>query len=83
VRRNALPRTVSYFEWVQNRGGYAWPLEEVRSRLADLMTPAFDEVWNITHEEKRGLREADVLALRRIDEAVTAHGTREYFRRGR
>jgi len=36
--------TVSYFEWVQNRTGYYWTLEEVNDRLKGKITRAFDNV---------------------------------------
>jgi glutamate dehydrogenase (NAD(P)+) len=36
---------VSYFEWVQNRMGYSWSLEEVNSRLLEKMTAAFNNVY--------------------------------------
>jgi glutamate dehydrogenase (NADP+) len=84
VLANAGGVTASYFEWVQNRSGYAWTLDEVRSRLAEVMRRAFGEVWEVADAEGRSLRSAAyALAFRRIGEAVGAHGTREYFQEGR
>jgi glutamate dehydrogenase (NADP+) len=84
VLANAGGVTASYFEWVQNRSGYAWTLDQVRSRLAEVLRRAFGEVWQVAADEGRSLRSAAyALAFRRIGEAVGAHGPREYFQAGR
>ncbi len=70
----------SYFEWVQNRSGYAWTLEQVRTRMEEMMVKAFNEVWHTSMHEERSLRSAAyAIGLSRIGAAVAAHGTREYF----
>ena len=80
VLANAGGVTVSWFEWVQNRQGWPWTLEDVRGRLADVLSRAFSEIWRIAEEEKLSLRGAAyALALRRIAEAIESQGTREWF----
>lgn len=80
VLANAGGVTVSYFEWAQNRQGYAWPLEQVHERLGDIMRSAFSDVWSLSKEENKSLRDAAYTrAMRRIGEAIEAHGTRDYF----
>jgi len=65
--------TVSYFEWVQNREGYYWTLEEVHERLAKKMTSAFREIYAIKEREKVDMRTAAyVMGLARLVKAIEA-----------
>ena len=81
ILANAGGVTVSWCEWVQNRQGMAWTLDDVRRRLADAMTGAFDAVWAVAEAEGVSLRSAAyAVALRRLGASLAAQGTRAYFR---
>lgn len=80
ILANAGGVTVSYFEWVQNRQGYYWTVEEVHQRLRSIMEAEGRHVWNIQQEKKVTMRTAAyVHALRRLSDAIAAHGTQDYF----
>ncbi len=80
ILANAGGVIVSYFEWVQNRSGYPWTLSEVRGRLESTLSAAFGKVWEAAEDEGCSLREAAyATALRHLEVAIAAGGTREYF----
>ncbi len=77
---NAGGVTVSYFEWVQNRMGFYWTLDEVNSRLKQKMVEEAEHIWTLSQEKEISLRTAAyVHALNRLGEAVSARGTKAYF----
>ena len=72
--------TVSYFEWVQNKAGYYWDLDEVHRKLKQIMEPETRRIWDLSNDKGIDMRTAAyVHALDRIAKAVEAHGTKAYF----
>jgi glutamate dehydrogenase (NAD(P)+) len=75
ILANAGGVTVSYFEWVQDLGRLFWDRDEIRRKLADKMTDAFDRVYAVADEKGITLRQAAlVAAIREVAGALEARG---------
>ena len=75
ILANAGGVTASYFEWVQNRQGFAWDEDTVAERSRHLMDAAFASVW--ARADTLGVplrRAAFCLAVERVAEAIAARG---------
>lgn len=80
VLANSGGVTVSYFEWTQNRAGFAWTLDEVHERLQAKMAAEFRSIWDLAQDKSVDLRTAAyAIGLDRLAEAHEATGTSEFF----
>jgi glutamate dehydrogenase (NAD(P)+) len=67
ILANAGGVTVSYFEWVQDRGGYFWTEELVNDRLEAIMRRSFKDVLDLSRQHRVNMRTAAyMLSISRV-----------------
>jgi glutamate dehydrogenase (NAD(P)+) len=67
ILANAGGVTVSYFEWVQDRGGYFWTEALVNERLQQIMQNSFAAVLDLSRRHKVNMRTAAyMLSISRV-----------------
>ena len=75
ILANAGGVTVSYFEWVQNLQHYKWNLNRVRQELDHVLSEAFEQVWQQSHERQVSLRTAAyIIGIQRVHRATLLAG---------
>jgi len=75
ILTNAGGVTVSYFEWVQDLGRLFWTRDEIRAKLAEKLSDAFDRVWDLSEARGLSLRTAALVSgIREVSGALEARG---------
>jgi glutamate dehydrogenase (NAD(P)+) len=77
ILANAGGVTVSYFEWVQDRGGYFWDEATVNQRLESIMTRSFAEVMAMADRHKVSSRIACYMLA--VDRVAAVHRLRGIY----
>jgi len=77
ILANAGGVTVSYFEWVQDRGGYFWSEDTVNERLTDIMKRSFAEVLRLSTQHKVNMRTAAYMSS--ISRVAAVHRLRGIY----
>jgi glutamate dehydrogenase (NAD(P)+) len=77
ILANAGGVTVSYFEWVQDRGGYFWTEQTVNDRLREIMEQSFKAVLDLSRQHKVNMRTAAYMLS--ISRVATVHRLRGIY----
>lgn len=77
ILANAGGVTVSYFEWVQDRGGYFWDEEMVNQRLERIMVESFAAVAAMADQHQVTLRTAAYMVA--INRVASVHRLRGMY----
>ena len=77
ILANAGGVTVSYFEWVQDRGGFFWDEETVNSRLERIMVSSYQEVAAMAKRARVSMRIAAYMVS--IDRVAAVHRLRGMY----
>jgi glutamate dehydrogenase (NAD(P)+) len=77
ILANAGGVTVSYFEWVQDRGGYFWDEATVNNRLEKIMVTSFREVAERSEAHKVSMRIAAYIVA--VDRVAKVHRLRGMY----
>lgn len=67
--------TVSYFEWLQNKAGETWELNQVDEKLKKRMVNSYENVLEVAKDHKAGLKDASyILAISRMVQVISDRG---------
>jgi glutamate dehydrogenase (NAD(P)+) len=72
---NAGGVIVSYFEWVQGLQNFFWDLDQINSKLHDILKDAFDNVYETAVKYETDMKKAAfIAALARLERAMRLRG---------